>query len=369
MDTTRVFILGAGFSKQAGMPLATGLTPRLRRKFEEYNHQEALAWLASLDERINWLNQTNDGAACSLNIEKLFDLAHFDALTWKIRQHMCPVGRNSGDTPYSTGEAIETWLSYMEDDLRDVIWSQQEASGEKSEGILRFTDTLRENDAIVTFNYDTLVEHAMSQADKPWQYGFKTENGQGTMVLKMHGSINWAIVARNQVDNFGYPVLFRKEDQNIREATGEPAGETEYDYVLLHIPDDKLANRIKNRILQMSNKQYGIGIAGLGRYKPLDAIPGSGRVWHNAGRALYQAKEIYVIGFSLSPFDIMARLYFAGVMCERAKKQSMPTKVVLIDPYATDRLANFHSVFGPDVRIEPIQKPAEEVDWNGLLGE
>ena len=238
MDSKRVFILGAGFSKQAGMPLATGLTPLLRRKFEEYDHEEALAWLTSLDERINWLKQTDNNASPSLNIEELFDFAHFDALTWKIRQHMCPVGRNSGDTPYSTGEA-----------------------------------------------------------------------------------------------------------------------------------DDKLASRIKNRILQMSNKQFGIGIAGLGRYKPLDAIPGSGRVWHNAGRALYRTDEIYVIGFSLSPFDTMARLHFAGVMCERAKKRDVPKSVVLIDPCASDREANFRSVFGPDVRIVPIQKPAEEVDWNALLGQ
>ncbi len=64
MLSKRVFILGAGFSKQAGMPLATELTPLLRRKFEEYNHEEALAWLASLDERINWLNRAGDGTAC-----------------------------------------------------------------------------------------------------------------------------------------------------------------------------------------------------------------------------------------------------------------------------------------------------------------
>ncbi len=130
-----------------------------------------------------------------------------------------------------------------------------------------------------------------------------------------------------------------------------------------------MATQIKDRFAQKSSKKYGIGIAGLGRYKPLDAIPGSGQVWHNAWRSLYEADEVYVIGFSLSPFDTMARLHFAGVMCARAKKQSMPTKVVLIDPYATDRLANFRSVFGRDVRIELIQKPAEEVDWNGLLGE
>ncbi len=368
MEINRVFILGAGFSTQAGMPLATELTPLLRRKFEEYEHEEALAWLASLDERIRWLNQAGNGTVSSLNVEELFDLAHFDILTWKMRQQMCPLGRTAGDTPYSTGEAIKAWLTHMEDDLRDVIFERQQLGMDKLGGILVFANTLREDDAIVTFNYDTLVEQSASQAGKSWQYGFEGEKGQGTAVLKMHGSINWAIVPRNQVGNFGYPLLFRKEDQNLKEDTDKPTGEIEYDSVLLRIPDDSLANRIGNRILQMNNKQYRIGIAGLGRYKPLDAIPGSGQVWYNARRVLCQADEIYVIGFSLSPFDTMARLHFAGVMCERAKKQKMPTRIVLIDPCANDRLPNFNSVFGP-ARIQPIPKRAEEVDWSSLLAQ
>jgi hypothetical protein len=293
MDPSRVFILGAGFSAQAGMPLATELTPLLRHKFEEYDHTEALAWLNSLDERINWLKQIDDTAPPSLNIEELFDFAHFDALIWKMRQQMCPVGRNAGDTPYSTAETIETLLSYMEDDLVDVIWDQQQRSVEKTKGIARFTDILRESDTIVTFNYDTLVEQSISRANRRWQYAFKVEGGQGTLILKMHGSMNWAIVPRDQVANFGYPLLFRKEDKNRTDTTPTPTGEAEYDYALVRIPDDKLANRVQNRILQMSNKRYGIGIAGLGRHKPLDNMPGSAQVWHNGGRALYQANEIY----------------------------------------------------------------------------
>jgi len=46
MGSKRVFILGAGFSKQAGMPLATELTPLLRRKFEEVDHKEALEFFS-----------------------------------------------------------------------------------------------------------------------------------------------------------------------------------------------------------------------------------------------------------------------------------------------------------------------------------
>lgn len=369
MDSKRVFILGAGFSKQAGMPLATELTPLLRRKFEEYDHEEALAWLASLDERISWINHTHESPGRPPNVEELFDFAHFDALIWKMRQHMCPVGRNWGDTPYSTGEAIETWLRHMEDDLVDVIWDQQQVALTKADGISRFASILQENDVIVTFNYDTLIEQSMSQAEKPWHYGFKADNSQGTPILKMHGSFNWAVVLRDQADTFGYPILFRKEDQNVTDVTAKPTGEIEYDYVLLQIPDTRLANRIENRILQRSDKQYGIGIAGLGRYKPLDKMPGSGHVWHNAGRALYQADEICIIGFSLSPFDTMAQLHFAGVMCERTGKKPLPSRVIVVDPCASDRLASFRRVFGPDVRIELVQEPAETVDWSALLGQ
>jgi hypothetical protein len=117
----------------------------------------------------------------------------------------------------------------------------------------------------------------------------------------------------------------------------------------------------------LGNKQYAVGIAGLGRYKPLDQMPGTGEVWHNAGRALYKADEIYAIGFSLSPYDTMARLHFAGAMCERAKKNRLPQKITLIDPSTNDSLeADYRAVFGRQTPLEAVQKRAEEVDWAGL---
>jgi hypothetical protein len=371
MDSKRVFILGAGFSKQAGMPLATELTPLLRQKFEDCKHEEALAWLTFLDERVKWLKQTEEDSTPSLNIEELFDFAHFDALEWKMGQQRYPGGRKSYESPYSTAKRIETWLNWMEYSLAEVIFDKQQASSKTTNVIPQFAAFLRANDTIVTFNYDTLVEQALKQAEKPWHYGFKTRNGQGVQILKMHGSINWSIAPRIQHFS-GWPVLFEKPARDAPQNSGRPTDEIEYDYVLLQIPEDKLTRFIqeKARIMATFDPSVGdVGIAGLGHYKPLDRIPGSGQVWYNAWHSLHEADEVYVIGFSLSPFDTMARLHFGGVMCERAKKQSMPAKVVLIDPYAPDRLANFRSVFGPGVRIEPIPMPAEKVDWNGLLGE
>ncbi len=367
IDSKRVFILGAGFSKQVEMPLATELTALLRSKFEEYDQKDALEWFGWLEERVSWMNHNDNKAGPLQNIEELFDIAYFDSLIHKMRQQTWPLGRNWGDTPYSNATDIEAWLSQMEDHLINVIWSQQQIGIQKVNSILQFTNILKDTDTIITFNYDTLVEDSFSQKGHPWNYGFDLEKSQGTKVLKMHGSINWAIVPRNQVDHFGYPLLFQKKDQNMKDSDTDSIGEIEYDNTLLHIPNESLSNRITNRTLQSSNKQYMIGLAGLGRYKPLDNIPGSGRVWHNAGRVLYQADEIYIIGFSLSYFDTMARLHFAGAMIERNEKGNPPKRIVLVDPSASNLKGNFQSVFGLRPEIEVIQECAENINWPSLF--
>ena len=63
----------------------------------------------------------------------------------------------------------------------------------------------------------------------------------------------------------------------------------------------------------------------------------------------------------------MARLHFAGVMCERAKK-NLPTTIVLIDPNACDLKADFQSVFGADTPINIYQQKAEQIKWSEVLG-
>jgi hypothetical protein len=367
MSAKRVFILGAGFSKQAGMPLAIELTPLIINKFKEDDLEEALSWFEWLKQRIEWLEAGGGDKASQINIEEVFDLAYFDVLGWRMKQHRCPLGRTAGDTPYNQAESIEAWLSYMEEDLINVIWDQQKATGRKLAGIRRFAENLQDSDVVLTFNYDTLLESSFSELSKPWHYGFALENGQGISVLKMHGSINWLIVPRDQAGNFGYPVLFQKEDKNRKGDERAPTRELEYDCVLLQVAHDKLGNRIENRDLQLGHKQYSVGIAGLGRYKPLDKVPGTGEIWHNAARALLTADEVCVVGFSLSPFDTMARLHFAGAMLIRSQEKRIPPKLTIVDPQADKLLHSFQVVFGPCARIDICKKKGEEVDWESFL--
>lgn len=358
----RVFILGAGFSKMAGMPLATDLTNHLGGKFREDNLEDALEWLGYLQKRIEWLG---DGKSKGINIEEVFDLAQFDIELWKMRQQLCQLGRNYGDTPRQNAEGIEAWLSYMEYDLQDVIWEEQKKA--KLDQIKKFSTHLNSNDVVLTFNYDTLLEDSLEQ-NKKWYYGFEQENGSGVKILKMHGSINWIMVHRDQKNNFSYPLLFKKTDLNAKSYGTEAPDEYEYKWVLLRVPDESLANRIENRDLQSGSKQYEIAIAGLGRYKPLSKLVGSGEIWDNALRALRNCEQIYIIGFSLSPFDTMARLHFGGVIMERSKqKNSGLLLITLIDPIAGELKSNFKKVFGCSASIDVIEEKGEEVDWSTLL--
>jgi hypothetical protein len=283
-----------------------------------------------------------------------------------MQQQLCPLGRNYGDTPWQNAEDIEAWLSDMEDDLRDVILEEQKKAG--LDAVKRFSTHLNAGDVVLTFNYDILLEGSLEQQNNKWQYGFEQEKGYGVKILKMHGSINWIMVRRDQKDNFGYPLLFEKTDINVEDHGAKASNEIEYNDVLLRVPNDKLSNRIENRDLQLGSKRYEIAIAGLGRYKPLSELVGSGEIWNNAIRALRNCEQIYIIGFSLSPFDTMARLHFGGVMMERSKVKTIGLpQITLIDPIAGELKSNFKKVFGCSASINVIEQKGEEVDWSTLL--
>ena len=349
------------------MPLATELTTFILDKFKEHELDEMLVWFDWLEKRINWLEKASSETSVSINIEQVFDLAYFDAKALYMKKHRWGLGRSAGDTPCDKAESIETWLSYMEDDLRDVIWEEQKKAEGELENISRFSKHLSSDDVILTFNYDTLIENSLSELNTDWHYGFEQEKSAGIQILKMHGSINWLVVSRDKYLNFGYPLLFRKQDANRGESDW-PSGEEEWDYVLIRVPDPYVGSRIENRALQSSEKPYLVGIGGLGRYKPLDKLPGMGEVWSNAMRTLGHAEEVYVVGFSLSPFDAMVRLHLGGVMCNRSEKKDLPKIVTLVDPHARALKENFVSVFGAETPMEICEQEAQEVDWLGLLG-
>jgi hypothetical protein len=362
MAAKRVFILGAGFSKQAGMPLANELTTLLIEKFEGVPN--AQIYFSYLQDVIKWLESNT----CeNINFEQLFDFMRSHSELHKMRMQLIPPDHRAGRQLN-----LLSWLNNMEDILLDIILDKEEEARQHLKPIEQFSSHLDPdgNDVVLTFNYDTLLEKSLEQQSIKWHYGFKKEKGCGVKILKMHGSINWIMVRRDQRNGFKYDELAERMDSNV----DENGVKTSNNYnVLLQIPDgdvfptDGGISAIKVRHLQTQNRVKKIAIAGLGRYKPLSELVGSGEVWSdNAYKALHDCEHIYVIGFSFSPFDIMVRLHFGGVMMERSKKKNTKVpKITLIDHNANNLNKRIESIFGHVPTLVP--KKAEEVDWNEWL--
>ena len=357
-ESKRVFILGAGFSKPAGMPLATELLPLLSAKI---GPSEMRDWLDGLAERLAWLSAC-DGqqGAFWMNIEQVFHYAHFDIEAHRLKQHLAPVGRGDGPgTPWNHAESIDAWLSQLEEALRDAILERDDAADLAP--VTRWAEQLNEQDVVMTFNYDTLAERALAACGRPWNHGTGRAGDNGVPVFKLHGSIDWVVAHR--VDQLSEcDLLFDKENAN------RTRGNTE------HIEDDcrlwrcrtrdQLRRWIGGRYLQWVPKDASartVGIAGLGAFKELHQIPGLGCVWARGMTKLYEADVAVVIGFSMSDFDVMAQIQFAEVTRER-KNEGRPLRVMVIDPFVDPGTKQrFRRVFS---YVEFKERPHEEFDWS-----
>ena len=357
-SSKRVFIFGAGFSKPAGMPLATGLLPLLIKKIE---HDEMREWLEGLRQRLEWLSAANhEGGSFVLNIEEVFHRAHFDIEVHRLRQHLCPVGRGDGPgTPWNVAESIEAWLLHLEDSLRDVIL-EEDARADLAP-IRRWAEAIDAQDSVLTFNYDRLVERALSEAGKAWNHGTRREADDGIAVFKLHGSIDW-IVAHRSRPMSGYELLFDKENANRRENNGDSV-EDDYRLWRCRMPE-QLQKWIAGRDLQMVAKDASpstVGIAGLGAYKQLHQIPGLGIVWTRGMRVLYKADLAVIVGFSMSDFDAMAQMQFVEVARAR-QAEGRPLKVIVVDPGVTAEVKHrFRRVFRT---VDFVDSRHETVDWS-----
>lgn len=365
----RVFVFGAGFSKAAGMPLATELLPLLMKKLDIDEMRE---WLDSVHKRLAWLSDDGAGNTSKLNIEQLFHYARFDIEVNRLRQHLVPVGRGDGPaTPWRQAESIEVWLSYLEDDLVEVIF--EEGNQCSLDPIVRWSKNIAPSDSVLTFNYDTLVELALEEAGCQWNHGTSKDRQAGIPVYKLHGSIDWIVADRRESFN-NCDLLFEKENVNRSVNDGDDellpdddrSAHVEDECRLWRCPRDRLKAWIDDRDLQWipdGGVCRTVGIAGLGAYKALHRIPGLGEVWARAMQALYQADLAVVAGFSLSDFDAMAQLHFAEVARARTAKDR-PLRVVVIDPSLDEAgKTRFCRVFR---HVEFIEKKHENVDWSSL---
>lgn len=187
--SNRVFLLGAGFSKPAGLPLANELLDQVLAVAREFmsdgngfNHLEA-----DLDRYEQYLADTHPG--------RKFDLEEFGA--WLDWEHTLRL--QGSDTWSDEGNRSSLQLRWA---IGHVL--HRATPTELPELYVEFASRLTSSDTVLTLNYDLIMERALHAAGMsyrrfPDRYSelYEThavvdpDQPAELLLSKLHGSLDW----------------------------------------------------------------------------------------------------------------------------------------------------------------------------------
>lgn len=302
-----VYILGAGFSRRWGLPLIQDFMTHMRDALEyherEGHHRECAAIEAVLKFRLKASSAAYRIQIDLENIEDLFSLASASpgqleehirlaiaaTLDFACQREKRPLVNFSADANAFTKP--EGWRSNLPFGVQSA---ESNWSAPGYEYIVRAllgawgeTGDATEN-SFITFNYDTLLEESLEALGIGYSLGFgtkKKESPSQTKVLKLHGSVNWALPkgARTGIEVMG---SYRS------------------------IVDTRLVPQI----IPPTWKKDSRGA--------FDAI------WRQSLGALADATRVVVLGFSMPPTD----LHFKYLLAAGLRENYSLREIVFVNP-------------------------------------
>jgi SIR2-like domain len=183
-----IYILGAGFSKPAGLPLATELWREVYRRAAPLTGSMA-QFREDLEDFIKFKAEC-DGKQLSLdqvNYEEF--LGYLD-----IEYHLGLRGSHTWSEDGNEAQVVAKTL------IGQVIAERMPSKKAIPQLYLNFVRKLQPGDRILTFNYDVLLEHALEVAGVPFRLFHLRQYPDGLLdwssadevvVYKLHGSIDW----------------------------------------------------------------------------------------------------------------------------------------------------------------------------------
>jgi hypothetical protein len=179
----RLFILGSGFSRPAGLPLGDELWNEIRRRVSMLSGRAPgdfdrdLAKFIEFKEICDHVTLTADRVDFE-DFLSFLDVEHYLALrgpdTWS-------------DEGNETQVVVKTLIG--------MVLAERTPSKDRIPDLyLHFARALRPNDIVLTFNYDTLLERALEAVAKPYrlfQDRYENDRDNEVVVLKLHGSVDW----------------------------------------------------------------------------------------------------------------------------------------------------------------------------------
>lgn len=188
----RVFVLGAGFSHKAGLPLGNELFDCIIQESKKDVLYENIL-KADIEDYIDYIEATSGKqiAESEINLENFASFLDI--------QHL--LNLRGSDTWSSEGNQSQILIR----NLIGLILNNKIENIKDSEMDLykKFASKLDTKDFVITFNYDTILEKALESINKPYRlfpqrfnkiYSSMAEvdnSREEVVILKLHGSIDW----------------------------------------------------------------------------------------------------------------------------------------------------------------------------------
>lgn len=187
----RVFVLGAGFSRAAGLPLAPELWREVQRRARGLTGRAE----QFRDDLETYIQYRKDCDGVTLTLDEI-DFEEF--LAFLDVEHY--LGLRGSDTWSVDGNEAQVVVKTL---IGEILAEAMPSSDAVPPLYRRFAAGLHPNDYILTFNYDVLLERALESVGKAFRLfpkRFKNVGPGGAevdtsrdevVILKLHGSIDW----------------------------------------------------------------------------------------------------------------------------------------------------------------------------------
>ena len=298
----RVFVLGAGFSVAAGVPLTNELLRTAMNLFS--------AECPGIDSRVETYAMEAIGQRTeSLDISKLnfSELCTFLEFV-ELREY------GGGERWSENGSREKLALRFY---LAKAIVASTPRPKDVPELYRAFADQLQPRDIVISFNWDGLLEAALESVGKPYTY--ERANEGAIVIAKLHGSVNWRLHEPRRLDRSPPMLRWRQLDFG-----GDPTKPSMY------CAPELLNARAWTHIQPLSEVDPYLVLPGYG--KAFD-VRANAPLWYKPEFAFAFTHDVYVIGLSLAHDDFFVRSFFLSNLPYLNDFTDVPDrKVVIINP-------------------------------------
>lgn len=308
---TRCYILGAGFSKVCGLPLASELTSLVFEhayaKDENFKDDARKAYRSML---------RNFYPGCDFqtfwpDFEELITVID----EWEL-YHQDYEGRYITNQTFNPSHLKSVLMRHLPQILCEKTTS---CPADKKDIVTQFVKyVVQSGDSIISFNWDLLLEVNCLEAGIPIKYD--NAGSDALILIKPHGSLNLVELSRNYYEE-------AKESINVHSLT-EIYSENDWVVLQSNDPRESLA-----RILI----PFGVGLlVEPSARKSYQSIWIQAQ-WRHALNILKTVNEIVIIGYSLPNTDFRPRLLLQLATLNRES----PPSLQIIDPKAKQLIERY----------------------------